>query len=403
MGTASHISQEIPVQPAAVPVAAQGAESQACTIRRTLVLTPSLQNSGGIQRYTRTLMGALQEIFGSSNVRVVAASDPKPSAANGRLKLAASARLGFAWRAFSEILRWQPQLIICTHLSLGPFAWAAKLFTGNPYWIVLHGIEAWRELPYWKTVALQSADRIIVTSNFSREQVMKQHQIGSDPMSNLPCTLDGKLLSITPANNVGTTGRYPNLYDNQRVILTVARMDASEQYKGHDVVLRALPSVIAEEPRVAYVIVGDGDDRLRLESLARELGVSDHVVFTGEINDSELVALYQRGEVFVLPARTVLDSRNPKGEGFGIVFLEAMAFGKPVVGPKYGAPAEIIRDGQTGFLVDPEDPASVAGALSTLLANPAVALAMGKAGRNYVTANYSYGAFRDKLREALAI
>jgi phosphatidylinositol alpha-1,6-mannosyltransferase len=164
-----------------------------------------------------------------------------------------------------------------------------------------------------------------------------------------------------------------------------------------------LPSVIAEEPRVAYVIVGDGDDRLRLESLARELGVSDHVVFTGEINDSELVALYQRGEVFVLPARTVLDSRNPKGEGFGIVFLEAMAFGKPVVGPKYGAPAEIIRDGQTGFLVDPEDPASVAGALSTLLANPAVALAMGKAGRNYVTANYSYGAFRDKLREALAI
>jgi glycosyltransferase involved in cell wall biosynthesis len=384
-------------------VAAQGAGSQACAIRRTLILSPTLQNFGGIQRYTRTLTHALEELFGSPNVRVLAADDPKPSAATGRLKLAPSARLGFAWRTFSEILRWQPQLIICTHLSLGPFAWAAKLFTRSPYWIVLHGIEAWRELPYWKTVALQTADRIIVTSNFSREQVMKQHQIGSDPMSNLPCTLDDKLLGVTPANNVGTTGRYPNLSDNQRVILTVARMDASEQYKGHDVVLRALLSVIEEEPKVVYVIVGDGDDRPRLESLVRELGVADHVVFMGKINDSELVALYQRSEVFVLPARTVLDSRNPKGEGFGIVFLEAMAFGKPVIGPNDGAPAEIIRDGQTGFLVDPEDSTAVAEALSTLLANPAVALAMGKAGRNYVTANYSYVAFRDKLREVLAI
>jgi phosphatidylinositol alpha-1,6-mannosyltransferase len=80
-----------------------------------------------------------------------------------------------------------------------------------------------------------------------------------------------------------------------------------------------------------------------------------------------------------------------------------MAFGKPVVGPRYGAPAEIIRDGQNGFLVDPEDPASVAEALSRLLADPDGAVAMGKAGRNYVRAEYSYGAFREKLREALAI
>jgi phosphatidylinositol alpha-1,6-mannosyltransferase len=73
------------------------------------------------------------------------------------------------------------------------------------------------------------------------------------------------------------------------------------------------------------------------------------------------------------------------------------------VGPKYGAPAEIIRDGQNGLLVDPEDPASVAGALSRLLVDPDVAVAMGKTGRNYVRANYSYGALREKLREALAI
>jgi phosphatidylinositol alpha-1,6-mannosyltransferase len=164
-----------------------------------------------------------------------------------------------------------------------------------------------------------------------------------------------------------------------------------------------LPSVIGKVANLTYVIVGDGDDRPRLESLARALDVADHVVFTGEINDSELAALYRRSELFVLPARTLVGSPNPKGEGFGIVFLEAMAFGKPVVGPRYGAPAEIIREGQNGLLVDPEDPASVARALSRLLADPNVAVAMGRAGKKYVRANYSYGAFRQKLREALAI
>jgi len=206
-------------------------------------------------------------------------------------------------------------------------------------------------------------------------------------------------LTITPVLN----GRYPKLSDERRVLLTVARMDATEQYKGHDVVLRALPSVIGKVANLSYIIVGDGDDRIRLEDLARELGVADHVVFTGGINDCELAAIYRRSEIFVLPARTVVNSPNPKGEGFGIVFLEAMAFGKPVVAPRYGAPAEIIRDGQHGLLVDPENPASVANALSTLLGNPDAALAMGKAGRDHVRMHYSYDSFRDRLRAALAI
>jgi glycosyltransferase involved in cell wall biosynthesis len=329
---------------------------------------------------------------------MIAVGEPQVSARTKKIELSASARLRFAWRAFCEIARWHPDLIICTHLSLSPTAWAATLFTKRPYWIVVHGIEAWRQLHYWKRMALKHADRVIVTSAFSREQVMRQQQIGSEPISSLPCTLDETLLSIRPVKN----GRYPQLSEEQRVVLTVARMDASEQYKGHDVVLRALSSVIRNVANVTYIIVGGGDDRIRLERLARELDVAEHVVFTGEIHDSELVALYQRSEIFVLPARTVVTPANPKGEGFGIVFLEAMAFGKPVVGPKYGAPSELIRDGQNGLLVDPEDAASVAEALSTLLANPDLARAMGKAGSDWVRAHYSYSSFRERLRETLA-
>jgi phosphatidylinositol alpha-1,6-mannosyltransferase len=178
-------------------------------------------------------------------------------------------------------------------------------------------------------------------------------------------------------------------------------MAAGERYKGHDVVLRALPSVVANIPNLTYVIVGGGDDRPRLEGLAQELGLSQHVVFTGEVTDSELAALYQRSEVFLLPARTVINKFDAKGEGFGIVFLEAMAFGKPVIGPNYGAPVELIQHGKSGLLVDPGDPASVAEALLSILTTPDLAREMGKVGSEWVRRRYSYDSFRERLREAL--
>jgi phosphatidylinositol alpha-1,6-mannosyltransferase len=179
-------------------------------------------------------------------------------------------------------------------------------------------------------------------------------------------------------------------------------MKASERYKGHDVILRALPSLVTKIPELTYVVVGDGDDRCRLEGLAKDLGVGKHVVFTGEVSDSELAAIYRQSEVFVLPARTVIDGEDPKGEGLGIVFLEAMAFGKPVVGPNYGAPTELIRHGENGLLVDPEDPTSVRDALFDLLSHPDAAREMGEAGSSWVRGHYSYGSFREALRRLLA-
>jgi glycosyltransferase involved in cell wall biosynthesis len=209
--------------------------------------------------------------------------------------------------------------------------------------------------------------------------------------------MDESLISVEPARDA----LHHYFSDDRRVLLTVARMSASERYKGHDVVLRALPSVLARIPNLTYAVAGDGDDRPRLERLARELGVAEYVLFTGQVSDSELAALYRRCEVFALPARTVIDDHDPKGEGFGIVFLEAMAFGKPVVGPNYGAPTELIRHGETGLLVDPEDPTSVAAALVNLFTNPKLGREMGKAGSRWVQQRYSYGCFREQLRHML--
>lgn len=363
---------------------------------KVLVLAPRLASRGGVQRYTASLVRALNDELGDQCVRCVAIPDtPGRNGHTGRLSL--RSKLSFGWQALREVALERPDLIICTHLALGPIAWLLANFARRPYWIVVYGIEAWGLIPRLKRGALRHADRVVVISAFSREQVLKRHQIDPRRISNLPCMVDDTLLSAVPARD----GLQRYFSDDRRVLLTVARMAASERYKGHEVILRALPFVVAKVPNLTYAVAGDGDDRPRLERLAKELGVAEHVSFTGEVSDSDLAALYRRSDVFALPARTVIDDHEPKGEGFGIVFLEAMAFGKPVVGPNYGAPVELIRHGETGVLVDPEDSTSMGEALVNLLTNPGLAEEMGKAGSKWVGTHYSYGCFRARLREIL--
>ncbi len=365
---------------------------------RTLVLSPSIQRAGGIQRYTGILARALNEVAGAGNTSVIATSEPALNLRTGRPRLAVGARCRFALRALWETARRRPELVICTHLSLGPVARLICLATRRRYWIVLHGIEAWCELPYWKRIALFRADRLIVTSAFSQDRILERHAIPVTRIRCLPCALDQTLLSEKPA--ASSLSGYKT--EGRRIVLTVARLDRSEQYKGHDVVLCALSSVITKVPNVTYMIVGDGDDRNRLERLAADMGLAEHVIFTGQIADSELATVYGQCEIFILPARTAIDVRQPKGEGFGIAMLEAMAFGKPVIGPSYGAPAEMIRSGENGLTVDPQSPASVAAALEQLLLNPETARAMGRAGTERVRKYYSYEQFRETLRRMLA-
>jgi phosphatidyl-myo-inositol dimannoside synthase len=364
---------------------------------KVLLLTPSLASAGGIQRYSTTFIRAFKDLLGDQYVRSIALPEPSKRPTHNRLSTRSKWRCG--WQAVWQVARWKPDLIVCTHVALGPIGWLLARFASRPCWVVVHGIEAWCHLPFWKRIALSHAERVIVTSVFSCEQVVKRQGVHSERISSLPCTLDDNLLTVEPARN----GVFTPISSGKRVVLTVARMVACERYKGHDVALRAWQSVIGKIPNLIYVVVGDGDDRPRLEKLTEELGLMEHVVFTGEVSDSELAALYHRTEIFVLPVRTVLDESNPKGEGFGIVFLEAMAFGKPVIGPNYGAPVELIRHGKNGLLVDPDDPVSVAKALIELLENPNRARTMGEVGRVLVRRHYSYGSFRDQLQNILAV
>jgi glycosyltransferase involved in cell wall biosynthesis len=135
------------------------------------------------------------------------------------------------------------------------------------------------------------------------------------------------------------------------VILTVGRLESSERYKGYDQIIKALPAIRREAPDARYMLVGKGADRPRIERLIAEVGVQEAVILAGFVPDDELAEYYNLCDIFAMPSR---------GEGFGIVYLEALACGKPVLAGNKDGSRDAIWDGELGLLVDPDDTAKIA-------------------------------------------
>jgi phosphatidylinositol alpha-1,6-mannosyltransferase len=197
----------------------------------------------------------------------------------------------------------------------------------------------------------------------------------------IPTGVEEELLSTIPGDTSVVT-RYVKA--NAKVVLTLARL--AERYKGHDVLLRALPLIRAKVPDVQYVIAGDGAYRQFYEDLALSLNVQDTVTFTGQVSHEARIALLDRCDVFAMISR--LEPNG--GEGFGIVFLEAAARRKPSIGGNSGGIPDAIVDGVTGLLVDPTNIPAVADAVIRVLRDAELATTLGNAGHARVRDLYTW-------------
>ena len=238
--------------------------------------------------------------------------------------------------------------------------------------------------------AIAGGDRVFAVSEFTRAMLVK---------AGVP---DRKIATIFNGIDVEDLEGDTDLGDvvgrfglaGKRVILTVARLDV---HKGHDVVLRALPSIASQVPDLVYVIAGDGKMRSDLEALTRKLGLHDKVVFTGEIPRPDVVALFRACDVFVMLSRI----EEGSVEGFGIVFLEAGALGKPVVGGRSGGIPDAVEDGVTGLLVDPLSPEEAAGAIARILVDHRLAASLGDAGSVRARSRFTWRRVVDSILAGL--
>lgn len=238
----------------------------------------------------------------------------------------------------------KPDLIITTHLNFTIVAYWLNKILGIPYWTVAHGIEAWNINNPRLKKALFCADQILAVSNYTRERLITEQHLNSQRVKVLPNTFNSELFKIAPKPDY-LLEKY-NLSPEQPIILTVTRLSDEEQYKGYDKIISALKAIKQVIPNIHYLLVGKGNDSSRIKKYIEQLGLENHVTLTGFVPDEQLCDHYNLCDLFAMPS---------KGEGFGIVYLEALACGKPVLAGNRDGSVDALCNGQLGALVNPDD------------------------------------------------
>jgi glycosyltransferase involved in cell wall biosynthesis len=272
-------------------------------------------------------------------------------------------RLGFAMALLIYLVRHRPQRVFCGHIYLVPLVWLLCKPLGISYTVLTYGKEVWEPLPFLPRTALQQADRLWTISRYSRDRACDANQLDPDKIDLLPCAVDGDRF-LPGVKSPELLEKY-GLTDAM-VLMTVARLWSGDIYKGVDVTIRALPTIAQSIPTVKYLVIGRGDDQPRLAALAAELGVADRVVFAGFVATENLADHYRLADAYIMPSQ----------EGFGIVYLEAMACGVPVLSGDADGSADPLQDGQLGWRVPHRDSQAVAHACIEILQNK-LALAEG--------------------------
>ncbi len=367
---------------------------------RALVLATRYLGPGGIEAYARCVASALADAGTEVEALSLLNGDAQVESCPGRY-LGHQGRSSTPWthaRLLLETVRrgGRYDLVVCAHVAVSPLAALARRMLGTPYVVVGHGIEVWDRLGWARRAALRGARSVLAVSHFTARRLAAVQGVPPDRIRVVHPCVDPALLELADA----APPAVPRA--NATTLLTVGRLSSRERYKGCGTVIRALPRVAADAGDVRYVIVGDGDDRPRLASLARECGVEDRVTFAGWADRRGLAAHYRASDVFVMPSVTERRSDGWTGEGFGIAYIEAASFGLPVVAGSGGGAPEAVRDGVTGLVVDGGDADAVAAALVRLAGDAALRRRMGEEGRAWVRSHFTFERFRREIRDAVA-
>lgn len=367
-------------------------------IRHTFIGLEIFSAEGGIQSYVRDLLRSYLAADETWEADIfLLRDDPNgthPFARESRLRFhycqtsnPQLSRLNLTAKLAVHCLVNRPRRIIGTHLFVAPLMQLLCKPLGIPYTVITHGKEVWEPLAGKRRQALQAADSIWTVSRYSGQRLCKANEIELSKVKRLPCVVDGDRFHPAPKNPEFVT-RYG--LANAKVLMTVARLWSGDIYKGVDVTIRALPKILHEQPDVKYLVIGRGDDQPRLAKLAEDLGVADRVVFAGFVPDNELVDHYRLADAYVMPSQ----------EGFGIVYLEAMACGVPVLSGDDDGSADPLQDGQVGWQVPHRDSEAVASACLEILQGEDQRC-QGKWLRQETLKEFSHAALADKLTALL--
>jgi glycosyltransferase involved in cell wall biosynthesis len=329
----------------------------------------TFSSTGGIQKMTRTLGHSLYQLSQNINwhFELWSAYDKNNDLMPqylppGAFKGFGVNRIGFVLKAISRSVK--PDIVILSHINLAVIGLFIKLV--NPkckVWVIAHGIEVWRPLSLVKVYMLKRCDKVICVSNFTRGQMIIRHNLNPaicnvlnnaiDPFMKLPVNFQKPRYLLA---------RY-KLNPAQPVIFTLTRLASTEQYKGYEHVIQAVSKIKSNYPDIKYILAGkyDAKEEVRIKKLIAEHDVAGQVILTGFIEEDELSDHFLLADMFVLPS---------KKEGFGIVFIEALACGLPVICGNADGSIDAIRNGELGKAINADDPVQLYNCITGYLETP---------------------------------
>lgn len=349
---------------------------------------------GGIQAFSHFLLQALKVALPRLRIRTLAKSGCGTNSDHYHMgRVPGPLRtLVYAVSLLSAGWRFQPAMVISSHVNFLPAAYLLKRWRGVPYMGVAHGIEVWGNRRPQLHAALHCADLILAVSRHTRELLTTEQQVPPERLGILPNTFEQNAFS--PGSKPPELVHRYHLPTSARVIFSFGRLAASERYKGFDRIITALPEIRRQVPDTYYLIGGTGDDRPRLESLAQANGTAERVIFTGFIRPEELCGHYNLCDAFAMPST---------GEGFGIVYLEALACGKPVLAGNRDGSVDALADGRFGALIDPDNQPELQATLVQMLLrqHPHPLMFRPDELRRQVVAEFGFEPFAHTLGEQL--
>lgn len=282
-------------------------------------------------------------------------------------------------------------VVVLSHINLLPAGYLIKLLSPKTkLWLIAHGIEVWGPLSSFKQKMLARCDKILAVSKFTKDQLLGVSGIPEERITVLNNCLDPYLQKPVEGSKSPVLMKKYGLTDTDTVLMTLTRLASGERYKGYDKVMESLHELSGEYPVLKYLLVGkyDTTEKKRLEKIIQKYDLQERVVFAGFIPDSELAEHFNLADIYIMPSEK---------EGFGIVFIEAMHYGKPVIAGNKDGSVDALLNGKLGALVNPERVSEISCALKKMLSCneqfvPDLQL---------LKSNFSFEVYKEKWKEIL--
>jgi len=325
----------------------------------------TFSHTGGIEKVNRILMKAGTDLQTEHQIKFSALSlydsEPDEKYIKKRRFIGFNGSLNkFIRQAINSSK--ESDIVLLSHINLSLVGVIIKFLRPNAkIFIQAHGIEVWKPLNFIKKTLLEKADMVLPVSEFTKDKLVQIHHVDASKCLVLNNSLDPYFNTEPDQKEVDYLKKYYDIKPNQKIILTLTRISSHEKYKGYDQVINALPQLAKSNPHVRYLLAGkyDSKEKNRVKRLIKKNNCSEKVTLLGFVPDEYLTALFSLANIFVMPS---------KKEGFGIVFIEAMACGITVIGGNADGTVDALRNGELGYLINPDDQKSLIEILNKELA-----------------------------------